>query len=388
MKNNQILAKSKIKAAMNEALEILSRNMIKFIDDMPEQTTDKNGIYGYEKKIGYGWHYGFWTGLYWLAYEITGKEHYRCYAQYNTEIIIEEFRGKIIGHTDIGFMCFPSCVASYKLTKSKLAKEGVVFAADSLMSKYNKSTNVIFESPDENVHSSIKISNLINMLLLNVSYRYTSSSEYRDAGNENIKLIQKHCVLNDGSVSFRYYFDTKTKRPIYVKKTGKKSWYTDTVSRAQAWAIFGFAVNYADTKNPEMLDCYHKVTDYFIAHLPSDYICRWDLDQREEALKDTLSALIAVCGIFEMSRVSDDVYIQKHYDCACKILNSIIDNCSVSANDGGEGLIKCGSVIVDAPFSNHENHVALWYNVSSVQADYFYLEALTRILCDWNSYWL
>ena len=387
MRNNEFLSNERLSGAISDIHKILSRNIIKFIDSKPTPFTDANGIYNYsdEENVFESWYYGFWVGLFWLAYEVTGAENFRCYAQAGTKKILESVEKRAISHSDVGLMCFPSCVASYKLTGNEAARKGIIFASNSLMFKYKKGANMIFESENETVNhrESIKISDLINLSLLYTSYEFTNNLEYFETAMKNIELITKYCVSSD-TIFFRYYFNTETGMPLFGAMNPIDNKYlVDSAMRANAWAIFGLAVNYAKTKNSVLLEKYMQVVNDFITKLPSDYICRYGMG--ENTVFDTLSSLIAVCGIMEMANNSTLDVMKEHYDCACKILNSLIINCAAAPEDEGESFLKYGiaSFVMNRNVRDSGNNCG----ESSIQADYFYFEACMRALGNWKSYW-
>ena len=60
------------------------------------------------------------------------------------------------------------------------------------------------------------------------------------------------------------------------------------------------------------MDVFRKVTDYFLAHLPSDLIPYWDFDFHDGSgePRDSSAAAIAACGLLEMARCADQMCIR------------------------------------------------------------------------------
>lgn len=82
------------------------------------------------------WTDGFWTGLLWLAYEMTGDEKYRDRALENVQSFKHRVENRIeLDHHDLGFLYVPSCVAAYRLTGSEDARTAALLAADKLMER-------------------------------------------------------------------------------------------------------------------------------------------------------------------------------------------------------------------------------------------------------------
>jgi len=81
------------------------------------------------------WTNGFYTGQLWLAYELSGDEFFRQVAEAHVKSFRERIDNGIATDThDLGFLYSLSCVAAYKLTGDKFAKETALLAADQLPS--------------------------------------------------------------------------------------------------------------------------------------------------------------------------------------------------------------------------------------------------------------
>ena len=90
------------------------------------------------------WTNGFWTGMLWLAYEVTGARHYLHAAQSH----VTSFKHRVdsrthVDHHDLGFLYTLSCVSAYKLTGSEVAKDAALEAAELLLHRYLPAAGII-----------------------------------------------------------------------------------------------------------------------------------------------------------------------------------------------------------------------------------------------------
>lgn len=98
----------------------------------PSHASTNNVYLQNENKDG-GWNQGFYSGILWIAYELTGDGKYKNLALSQ----IDEYYDRMVnvfgkmGH-DVGFLYSLSCVAAYKLTGHKKAREAAIMAADHL----------------------------------------------------------------------------------------------------------------------------------------------------------------------------------------------------------------------------------------------------------------
>ena len=146
------------------------------------------------------------------------------------------------------------------------------------------------------------------------------------------------------------------------------------------------ACAYRYTKREDYIEKFKKVTEYFLEHLPKDLVPYWDLEFGEGSTepRDSSSALIAVCGMLEMSKYLNKDEAEYYRDIASKILKSTYDNYAVKDPESANGLVLHSTYSNHSPY-NTCNHYGV--DECNIWGDYFYLEALTRISKDWEQYW-
>ena len=116
--------------------EKLSVTAVRSRDKIPFWSVD--GMHDDTKEDGINcWTNGFWPGLMWLMYSVTGKEDYRKTAE-NIEALLDRafmnYNG--LGH-DVGFIWRLASGANYQLTGSEKAKNRQSIAANHLIARFN-----------------------------------------------------------------------------------------------------------------------------------------------------------------------------------------------------------------------------------------------------------
>src|SRR5206468_7531698 len=90
------------------------------------------------------WTNGFWTGMLWLSYELSGRDTFRGAAERHVASFDQRQRDRIAtNHHDLGFLYSLSCVAGYKLTGSARAREAALGAARLLLERYLPEAGII-----------------------------------------------------------------------------------------------------------------------------------------------------------------------------------------------------------------------------------------------------
>ena len=375
------ITETEIGEAIKNVEEITRRNIQKLGGEFPWMTT-KQGIY--EKSENRPWTCGFWPGILWLLSEISKD---KCFEN-EADRLVKSFNHRIVNkisvaNHDIGFLYTLSCVAAYQLTGSALAKETILLAADHLITMFREKGNYIDAWGNvSNVTAERNfyiIDSLMNVPLLRKASEISGDNKYRDIADRHVNTVRNTIFREDGSTYHRALFseDGSLLRCDTVQGNSENSCWT----RGQAWGIYGFAIDYAYTKNEASKDCFKKVTDYFIAHLPEDRICYWDFDfiSGTEEPRDSSAAAIAACGLLEMyEHLPDGEERENYINVALDIIASLIRSYSVKANMKEEGLILHGTG--SKPHDIGVDECTIW-------GDYYYLEALVRIIKKWDMYW-
>lgn len=333
------------------------------------------------------WESGMYTGCFWLAYELTGEKEFKDIALSH----ISAYKSNIdkkenINDHDVGFMYSPSCVAAYKLTGDEKIREIALRTAEYYYDKsYSKEGNFIiryWKAWEEEWGCRTMMDSLMNAPFLFWAARETGNKDYYEAAYQHNLTTEKLLIREDGSSFHHYQFDPKTAKPI---RGLTFQGYADTScwSRGHSWGVYGFPIAYSYTKDKKIRNVHKSITNFMLNNLPSDLIPYWDFDFKEPSseFKDSSVGVISACGMLEMANlIKDDAPEKKIYQNASNmLLDAVIDNCTGDIGIQYDGLI------------NHVTHAVpqkQGFDECAVYGDYFYLEALLRLLKpDWEKYW-
>ena len=380
------LPKEMLFGALHEALKKIDNNTKTFINLFPRPCST-NYVYPGISNGGEwdDWTCGFWTGMLWLAYEITGEERYRKVAFYHIRSYDERITDKkAVNHHDLGFLYTPSAVAGYKITGNERAKQAGLKAANHLLGRYKEKGEFIqaWGDLDDPTAYRLIIDCNLNVPLLFWATEVTGDPKYREIATKHINTAAKVVVREDSSTHHTFYFDPETGNPV-KGVTAQGAGDDSAWARGQAWGVYGFPLAYSYLKDEKFVGLFKRVTNYFLNHLPSDNICYWDLmfDETSGEERDTSAATIAVCGMLEMIKhLPDSDPDKKIYENAVKsIMKSLITKYTTKNIEYSNGLLT--DAVYSKPHNSGVNECCIW-------GDYFYMEALVRMLKpEWKKYW-
>ena len=379
------LSKEKLESALEAVLAKIDNNMIpSFGTTKYPAHASVNNIYEAVDNTS-GWNCGFWTGILWHAYELTGDEKYEDIALAQMPAYYDRIVEKLgVDHHDMGFVYSPSCVAAWKLTKNETAREAAIKAADQLISRYREKGEFIqaWGSMDKEDNYRLIVDCLMNIPLLYWATEETGDPKYREIALKHYTTTMEVAFREDASAYHTYYFDPKTGKP--TKGVTAQGVSNDSAwARGQAWAMYGTLLTYSYEKNDDALKAFKATANYYLNHLPSDYVAYWDLSFTEGNTepRDSSSAAIALCALLEAIKVMDenDELRPVYVNAAKRIMNSLIDSYMTTDYTYANGLLLHATY--SKPGNNGVDEMNIW-------GDYFFMEALHRMLDpEWELYW-
>ncbi|MDP4271865.1 MAG: glycoside hydrolase family 88 protein [Bacteroidota bacterium] len=319
------------------------------------------------------WTVGFWPGILWYDYENTKDEKIKKQAVRFTELLDTITRQPAYDH-DIGFQIFTSYGNAYRLTGKEQYKDALLRSANTLATLFNAKVGTILSWPREVKarhwpHNTI-MDNMLNLELLFWAAKNGGGSYLYDIAVSHATTTMKNQFRPDYSCYHVAIYDTIDGH--FIKGVTHQGYSDNSMwARGQAWAIYGFTMVYRETKDPVFLRFVEKVTDVYLRRLPADHVPYWDFDTPDipNAPKDASAAAIVASALLDLSQLEDKAVLAKKYEqAAIDMLTSLTNNYQGGKEKPSFLLHSTGH------FPNHsEIDVAINY------ADYYYLEALTRL---------
>lgn len=377
------LPAEKIDCAIEAALAKLEQNLPRW--ELGFVANDVNHR-KYREIRNCNWEHGMNTGIYWLAYELSGNEKFRQVAErmlpsYRTRL--EEKIG--MDDHDVGFAFSPSCVAAYRMFGDEEIKKLLLETVDYYYNTgYSQKGGFVLRYwPGQDTEGGCRtmMDTEMNAPFLFWAGQETGKQEYTDAAISQNKITAEYLIRDDGSSYHHYQFEPGTHKPVrgvtWQGRADESCW-----SRGHAWGVYGFPIAYAYTKDPYFADIHKDVTYYLLNKLPEDLIPYWDFDFTSgDEPRDSSVNAISICGMLEMIKYLPDDAPEKaiYQSAAAQMMEALIDKCTGTDCYEHDGLI-C-HVTGGVPQNECIDSI-------TVYGDYFYLEALMRYKNpDWKMYW-
>jgi unsaturated chondroitin disaccharide hydrolase len=318
-----------------------------------------------------GWTSGFFPGQLWLLYQATGSQKWLDAAQAWTAPLALQATGRPLDPTDIGFIIGTSFGNGYRLTGDPSYKNVLLTTGRTLASPllYNSTVGAVrswtfppFQPPS---HFAVIVDSMMTIGPLQWGAGNGGSPTWAGIAATHAQTVTTNLVRPDGSTFQVADFNPTTGALL---SQGTFSGFSDssTWARGQAWALYGFVQAYQTSDDPAFLKTAEDVANYFVDHLPANFIPPWDFDASGTLPVDTSAAAIAADGLVMLSAVAGTSALRAQYlQDAENILGSL--SSSYLGPPSGE------SVLFDGFPGKNGTNTALIYG------DYYFTEALLRL---------
>ncbi|MDD7887841.1 glycoside hydrolase family 88 protein [Flavivirga sp. 57AJ16] len=319
------------------------------------------------------WTSGFYPGILWYAYNITGNKKWKDEAIKRTEVF-EDYKN-IKVHHDIGFMMFPAYGNGFIIGDKKEYKDILITSANSLATRFNPNVGTI-KSWSNKMHPRWKqhitiIDNMLNLELLFWAAKNGGDKKLYDIAVKHAETTMKNHFRTDCTSWHVLEYDSIS--GAVLNRHTKQGYADDSRwSRGQAWGVYGYTMVYKETKDKKFLDFAQKLTNKYLSLLPEDMVPCWDFDvannPKEE--KDASAAAIVASALIDLGTFVEKKEDQeRYYNAALKILKSL-------GSDKYSGVGKTDSFLLH---STGAKSLGWEIDVALIYADYYYIEALSRL---------
>jgi unsaturated chondroitin disaccharide hydrolase len=358
--------------AVWEALQAKLTRMIGQIGDKTPHTAKADGIYD-NSQLDW-WTSGFWPGMLWIMYDMTGEEHYRKAAWDWDERLEQCTLRENRFHHDVGFQYLPTAVIKHMITGDADARRRGLAAANFLAGRFNLAGRFLRAWNGDYTGWSI-IDSSMNLSLLFWAAEEGNDPRFKHIGVAHADTVLRHFIREDGSVCHIVSFDPETGECI--EALGGQGAAPDSGwSRGQAWALYGMANVYRYTGEERFLHTARRVAHYFLASLPEDHVPHWDFRANNGNLdrepRDTSAASCAASGLLEIAAaIGNEAQGRLYAQAAERILHSLTRHYGTWDNPEHEAILLEGTG--NKPAGQN-------INVSLIYGDYYYVEALAKLM--------
>jgi rhamnogalacturonyl hydrolase YesR len=320
------------------------------------------------------WTSGFFGGTLWYIYENSQSEEVKKYAEMYT-LRVENAK-YITGSHDVGFMLGCSFGNGYRLTDNPDYLEVMKTGAASLFTRFNPTVGAIrsWDWNREKWQYPVIIDNMMNLELLMFISKKTGEERYAQIAETHAATTLKNHFRDDGSSFHVVSYDTLTGLP-HAKNTHQGYADSSAWARGQAWALYGYTMMYRETGKAEYLDQAKGIASFLMNHpnMPADKVPYWDFNAPDipDAPRDASAAAIMASALIELSTLEKGADSPLYLEYAEDQLRSLSSPAYLAEVGTNGGFILKHSV-GHLPGQSE-------IDVPIIYADYYYVEALTRI---------
>ena len=320
------------------------------------------------------WTSGFFPGTLWYVYENTGNPEVLEYAKmYTSRVEREKYT---TDNHDVGFMLYCSFGNGLRLTDDKSYEEVLLTGARSLATRFDPALGVIrsWDHSTDKWKYPVIIDNMMNLELLMWAAEYSGDDSLRQIAVSHADRTLENHFRPDYSSYHVVSYDPATGKP-HAKNTHQGCADESAWSRGQSWGLYGYTCMYRFTKDDRYLQQARNIAEYLIHHknMPEDGIPYWDYDAPDipDTPRDASAAAVMASGLIELSGYVEGEEAEEYMAFAEKQVRSLASSeYTAPVGTNGDFILMHSTGAI--PFDS-EIDTPLTY------ADYYYLEALTRL---------
>ncbi|HWM60337.1 MAG TPA: glycoside hydrolase family 88 protein [Pseudonocardia sp.] len=361
-------AASAVQRSLSFAEKQLAAEVGRIVPGQYPADTEPNGVWATTDSDD--WRCGFFPGMLWQMYERTGDPVWRARAQ-DWQAPLEPAKTDDSTH-DVGFIILTTFGHGFELTGDEAFRATVLTAARTLSTRFTPAVGAIrsWDDIDDTTQYRVIVDNMMNLELLFWAAQHGGDPAWADIASRHARTTARDHVRPDGSTFHVVGYDQATGS---VTSQGTAQGFADssTWARGQAWAVYGFAMTYRYTRDPQFLGVARSAADYWVSHLPADKVPYWDFAVPPDGgePRDTSAAAIAAAGLLELSEYeTDGARKQVYLDTAREMIVALSAPGYLAEGTNNEAILLHGTQ--NKPGGN--------FDTGLVVGDYYLIEALTR----------
>lgn len=344
-----------------------------------ERTPDYFPIYTVDGKWQHGgelwtdWCAGFHAGMMWKVALRTGDKAWRSLAEHYSQLL--EYKKHDRDVHDLGFIFLNTYLPWYRTTGDPELNDVLITAGRTLAMRFNEAGQYLrsFVAPE-----SLFIDIMMNVPIIFYAAKETGDQALFHLATAHCRTTEKVLVRENGGTAHEGIFDVETGaflgQTTHQGLRGDSDW-----TRGLAWSLYGYGTVYTYTNDPADLAVARRNADHFIERCPENMVPPWDFDVPEgpDRIDDSSAGAIAASGLWQLADLTfpvDPKAATRYQDAALTILDSLCTSKYVAWDTPGwEGVLKHGV---------YHFHKKLGVDESVMWGDFFFLEAVTRVLND------
>jgi unsaturated chondroitin disaccharide hydrolase len=336
------------------------------------------------------WTDGFLGGMMWQFHlrHRTAAEHvvksddahlshdpWRQRAEHYSKLLVDRRHDRTVH--DLGFIFLSTYLPWYELTGDAAHNQIVIEAGQTLAMRFMEKGQYLrsFVAPE-----SLFIDIMMNVPIIFYAALETNDRELARVATQHCRTTRETIVRPNGSTAHEGIFDLETGR--FLRQATHQGLSPDSAwARGLAWSLYGYSKSYALTGNPEFLAVAERNAKYWIDHLPEDHVPYWDFDADLSqpapwgAQKESSAGAIAASGLLDLARQTESPELAEKYERTALAMLDALVTPEYLANEtpGWEGILKHGV------YHTAKN---LGVDESVMWGEYFFVEALTKVVCN------
>lgn len=321
------------------------------------------------------WTSGFWPGILWYRYEYTHQKSDRRLAlRYTRALDSLVVPDHVVDH-DIGFQMICSYGNAYRLTGNKRYIAPMQKGAAKLAALFNPRVGTILSWPhmvkkEHWPHNTI-MDNMMNLELLFFCAKHGGPREYYDMAVSHARTTMQNHFRPDYTCYHVALYDSIS--GAFIRGRTNQGYSDDSFwARGQAWAIYGYTMVYRETQDKTFLRFVEHVADVYLRRLPADLVPYWDFDDPKipDAPRDASAAAIVASALIELSQLEDNRLLAAEYLSKATVMLRSLSSDAYLSQDRNPAFLMHSTGNLPGKYE---------IDASINYADYYYIEALTRL---------